>query len=232
MTIPRMLSAAAMTYLSVGCGDVKSADVHDDAGVSSDATMPSDAQIELTLSQTNSSAITSGVGCRTSPANYIVENNLYRGFKLADYGVTGGFHVKKVNFGIASAKAGGSAQTQPAEISVYAYAGPVGSDTIDLSKLTKQADVMIQIPDTATAMPIEIPVDADIPDGTAGLVVQFHVSDGQAAMNQIMIGANQQGEKAPAYELSPLCGQTSPVTFPSAGLSNFALVLTVTGDRH
>ena len=233
MTIPWLLSATAVMYLLAGCGSVHSGDAGApaDAGVPADVMVVPDGPKELTLSQTNSSAITSGVGCRTSPTNYIVENNLYRAFKLADYGVTGAFHVKKVTIAVDSAKAGGSNQNQPAEISVYAYSGPVNTDTIDLSMLAKQGDVMFQIPDTATPLPIDVPINAEIPAGTAGLVVQFHVADGQAAMNQLLIGANQQGEQHPAYELSPLCGQTNPVTFPSAGLSNFALVFTVTGDR-
>lgn len=188
---------------------------------------------EVTLSQTTSASITTGVGCQEGTTNYIRENNFYRAFKLADYGVADGFRVKKVTFGVFSAHAGAGSVpfgTQPAEILIYAYTGTLGTETIDLSKLTRHGDVMIQIRDTMTPTTIDIPVDAALPAGTAGLVVQFHIGNGTTAMHQLQIGANQQGEQAPAYQLAPLCGQTSPVSFPMAGLAMDALVLSVTGD--
>jgi len=218
-------STTVAVCLSLGCGNVKHLDV--------DAATPSDSRtaMEVTLSQTNSSSVTSGVGCRTTTTNYTKENNFYRGFKLADYGVTGGFKVKKVTFGVFSAISGGiPVKTQPAELSIFAYSGAVGADTIDLSKLTKQGGAMIQVPDATAPTTIDVPIDAELPAGTDGLVVQFHVSDGTAAMHQLMLGANQQGERLPAYQLAPLCGQTNPVAFPAAGLSIYALVLSVTGD--
>ena len=186
---------------------------------------------EVVLSQTNSAGITSGVGCRENPTNYTKENNFYRVFSLAHYGVTGGFHVRKVAFGVYSAISGGvPANAQPAEILIYAYSGADDADTIDLSKLTKHGDALIQIPDTMMPATIDIPMVAELPMGTSNVVVQFHVDDGSAAKHQLMVGANQQGEAAPAYQLAPLCGQTSPVSFPAAGLSIFALLLSVTGD--
>jgi len=185
--------------------------------------------MEVTLSQTNSENVTSGVGCRTEMTNYVRENNFYRAFRLADYGVMGAFHVKKVSFGVATAISGGMpANAQPAEILLFGYSGDVGGQTVDLSKLTKQADMMIQVPDSQAPTVVDIPITAAIPPGS--MVVQLHIPDGDAAKHQLMIGANQQGESAPAYQLAPLCGETAPVTFPAAGLSIFALVLTVTGD--
>jgi hypothetical protein len=210
------------------CGSV-SHTMADDAAV--DTGSVDAGPIDRTLSQTNSESVTSGVGCRgTAPSDFIKENNFYRAFTLADFGVTGAFQVTKVKFGVYSATSGGvPVMTQPAEISIYAYSGPVGTSTVDLSKLTKQGGAMIQIPDTATPTTIEIPIDATLPQGTAGLVLQFHVADGSAAMHRLLFGGNQQGERTPAFQYAPLCGQTAPVTLPAAGLGIHALVLQVTG---
>lgn len=217
--------------LSLGCNGAPRATPDALESPVDSATPPGEAAVtHVTMSQTNSMDVTSGVGCRRSPTNYIVENNYYRAFKLADYGVTGAFHVTKATFGVSSAHAGGTSMMQPARISIFAYPGNVGGATIDLSMLTGHGEATVQVHDTTTGGAVDVPIDAQLPAGTSALVVQLHVDDGTTTMNQLMLGANQQGESTPAYQLAPLCGQTSPVSLPAAGLPNFALVLSVTGD--
>lgn len=219
-----MLCPTVAICLSLGC-DANTTTTSPDSGTVR----------EITLSQTNSEDIdpTGGVGCRASPDGsifYNKENNFYRAFKLADYGVTGRFQVKKLTFGLFGALAGGGVGAQPAEVSIYAYAGPVGTETIDLAKLTRYGDAMIQIHDMLTPTRIDVPIDAELPVNTSGMVVQFRVPDGVAAMDQLLLGVNYQGERASAYQLAPACGEITPVTFPAAGFLNAALVLSVTGD--
>lgn len=189
---------------------------------------------EVTLSQTNSSAITDGIGCRTNTTNYILENSFYRSFALADYGVTGAFKVTKVSFGVGSATSGSTSQTQPADITIYAYTGTVASANLDLSKLVKKGFTSLQIRNTATPTSsptvLDIPVDAQLAASDDNLVVELHVPDGTAAMNQMLFGVNRQGEMSSAYYRAPGCSHPDPVNLPAAGLGNFALVLSVTGD--
>jgi hypothetical protein len=192
----------------------------------------SGAKGEVMLTQTNSAIVATGFACSTATTpRYVSENSFYRSFALADYDVSGAFTVKKVSFGVFVAISGGPGLDQPADLSIYAYDGPVGGETIDLSKLTKQGQTMnILIHNSPSPVTIDIPMTAEIPSGTNAVVVELHVKDGRAAQHQFMIGTNGQGESFPGYQRAPGCTPADPVTIPAAGFPTQALVLSVLGD--
>ena len=184
------------------------------------------------LTQTNSDDLSDGVACtgpNTVPrdAQYLLENSFYRAFALADYGLTTGFHVKSVSFGVFSAS-GGATAGQPADIAIYSYAGEPGG-TLDISKLSPLGTTAIQIRDTTTPMIIEAPLTVDVPATVSALVVELHVQDGRQPMYKLFVGINGRGERGPAYLRSPACGNTSPTpvgqVYPAS-----ALVLSIAGE--
>lgn len=188
---------------------------------------------EVHVTQTNSEIVANGLSCASTSTmpSQIAENSFYRAFTLTDHDIRGAFHVKKVSFGVFRATAGGGAPSQPGDISIYAYDGDAGGETIDLAKLTKLGQTKgFNIPNAAMPTTFGLDMDIDVPAGTETVVVELHVRDGRAAMHHLLIGFNGQGERSPAYQRAPTCMFPNPVTVEAAGFPNRALVLSMLGD--
>jgi hypothetical protein len=206
-----------------GCGAVGSMS-DDDGGAS-----------EITLSQTNSLTITQSVACTSGPMQYITESSYYRAFKLSEHGVTGGFDITKVSFGIERTLSGNlTAKSQPAEVSVYSYDGAVGGQTIDLTKVTllPGAHLPITVHDTAAPMMLDIPLAATVPAAAAAVVLELHIPNGASdtTKNVFFIGATEVGAQTqPAYQRAPGCMEPTPVTIAATGFPGRFLIMQVTG---
>ena len=212
--------------LPVGCGQV---DV-DGADGGSGAADDGGGIEEVTLSQANSSAVTGWVTCGNE-AMHTSESSFYRAFALGDFDIVGSFHIRRVTFGVYRAIAGGGVGSQPAELKIHKYSGPVGGDALDPSMLTMVSSTAFPIPDVTEPRTIDVRLVADI-DGSTSFVVELFVPNGQDEMNLFQAGVNTQGERAPAYFLAPTCLVSEPTSFNLVGFPSpdYVLVLSVTGD--
>lgn len=245
------LAAAIVSFgLFTGCGEVARGDDDDDGdGAEADAgaadarapidAVAADAQavdggpVEVTLSQSNSMSVTDGLGCTQTQTNYHAEMSFYRVFKRSDFELSGPFHISRVTFGLWSALAGGGATSQPAEIRIYEYAGVTGGDTLDFSKFTIVNSTAFQQANR-TQVSVDVPVSTIIDGEVEVFVVELFVPYGINAMNQFLVGANVQGERAPSYYRAPTCGVASPTKLGTVGFPrpDYIVLLSVTGETE
>ena len=144
-----------------------------------------------------------------------VDNQWSRSFTLADFGVTEGFTVSKVEFGVESMRLPTLIE---GEITVNLYQVPAGSAPIAGAPLV--GSVTILSGDRTTEI-ITVDVEGTVDAGTA-LMVEINLPDYvDAAGGQLgdvfFIGANPFGQTAPSYLASAGCGLTTPADIATLG---------------
>jgi hypothetical protein len=152
------------------------------------------------------------------------DNQLWRSFILADFGITDFFDVTMVEIGISEAAAGGGGM-QPMTVNLFTtdLIFPTGTltliGTLDVM-VPDQYHTLYQIPVTGTAPPgSELVVEISIPEATAGSGRIF------------LLGANNLGQTADSWISSAGCGVTTPVTTATLGFPFVMWVMSVTGDE-
>jgi len=187
----------------------------------------------ITLRETSDNAIAANnsITCKSNSDGASSDQTWFRAFALADFGITGPFHVTRVDFGIQE-----SAGTPSVTVQVGTYAGAVGATTLDPSLITPLASSSVVIPATTTGEMIGVPITADVPaNGKLAVAIVAPDLRGTSPVKRVFIGASQGGEAQPGYILSVTCGITplakrpidvDPVMFPMVDL-----IITVTGDR-
>ncbi len=166
--------------------------------------------------------VTVGTGVSCSNGGITSDNQYWRSFILADFGITNDFGVTMVEFGIEQATAGVGG-VQPMTVNLYTtdLVFPTGTLT-----LIGTADVMVT--DQALSL-FQIPVTGTAPAGSE-LVVEISIPADTGDGNTFFPGANSLGETAPSYISSAGCGLTTPVTYASIGFATCQLVMSVTGE--
>jgi hypothetical protein len=148
----------------------------------------------------------------------------FRVFAPSASGVTGAFHVDAVNVGIGSALA-----MTTVGVTVGAYAGGIGSATLDPTQVSGTTMVTAMIPPTQLSELVAVPITAVVPAGV-NVYVQIDAPDLVGTGNQIDIGSTDSNQTHPAYIQAPRCGTTVPTSTTKAGLATAAFVITVEGS--
>ncbi|HWU89901.1 MAG TPA: hypothetical protein VN253_21715 [Kofleriaceae bacterium] len=188
---------------------------------------------QVTLSQNTSTTVTGG-SFACSLNNITLENSYYRVFALADHGITGGFQVQMVTFGIQTAAAGGTQIAQAAQVKLGRYMGSAGGTTLDLAQVMPISSAAIMIPNRGPSS-IDVPITGTIPGGD--LIVELVIPDGRAALNTFFVGTNAAGESKPGYVRSPACNVVAPTGMNALGMQHSPplpkadLIMTVRGLR-
>ena len=166
--------------------------------------------------------VTAGTGVACSAGGITSDNQYWRSFVLADFGITDDYAVTMVEFGIEDALAG-IGGSQPMTVNLYTtdLVFPTGTLT-----LIGTLDVMV--PDQALTL-FQIPVTGTAPAGSE-LVVEVSIPADTGDGNRFFPGANSLGETADSWISSAGCGILAPVTYTSIGFPTCQLVMSVTGD--
>jgi hypothetical protein len=182
-----------------------------------------------TLSQTTANNDTQvGLACGNATTGYTSRNSYYRVFPLANYGITGTFHVNAVDFIVSAA-----ANSPQLTVSIGTFNGTAGGSTINAAGITLVQSTTYTPTDTQTATPAHVAITGDV---TGQLVVEIDQTTAGSASNllQFYPGANEAGESAPSYIMSADCSVTTPTSMDSlaqqqATPTHSNLVLTATG---
>jgi hypothetical protein len=182
-----------------------------------------------TLSQTTANNDTQvGLACGNATTGYTSRNSYYRVFPLANYGITGTFHVNAVDFIVSAA-----ANSPQLTVSIGTFNGTAGGSTINAAGITLVQSTTYTPTDTQTATPAHVAITGDV---TGQLVVEIDQTTAGSASNllQFYPGANEAGETAPSYIMSADCSVTTPTSMDSlaqqqATPTHSNLVLTATG---
>jgi hypothetical protein len=158
-----------------------------------------------TLSQTTASTDTQ-VGLACGATGYTSRNSYYRVFPLANYGITGTWHVTGIDF-IVSAAAGNPSLS----VKIGTYNGTTGGQTLNAAGITVVQSTTYTPPSTTTAQPAHVAIAGDV---TGNLVVEIDQGPAGTATNgmQFYIGANEAGESAPGYISSVDCNLATPTS--------------------
>jgi hypothetical protein len=201
---------------------------------------PIDGPAMRTLSQTTSSTLEAGtsISCNINPPGTSAVN-YYRVFDLAAAGITGDFNVTSVSFQVEDCDQINGTSGTVVAVRVGTYSGTPGTQlangsmTILASNPTVPIGEVIEAPGpppVTAGETINAPITATVPAGQK-LLVEIDAPDGHNQYSLFM-GANNDGESAFGYVLSPACSITQPTNVSSINPNNPAvnLLITVTGQ--
>ncbi len=159
-----------------------------------------------------------GIACGPNDgvSTYTLRNSYYRVFALADYGISGAFHVTDINF-VVSASAG----SVPLKVSVGTYSGTLGGSTLVKADIASLNSMMITVNDGDTSE--DVPLTADIPAGGNVAVEIDQATAGNDTNNyEFYIGANTEGESSPGYVSSADCSIAQPTSMTQESMDSGA----------
>jgi hypothetical protein len=145
-------------------------------------------------------------------------------FSPASSGITSALHVTTVNLGICFAN-----DMTAVTVSVGAYAGGIGSATLDTTKFSDTTMVTAMIPPTQITELEAIPITATIPAGM-NAYVEIDAPNLIGTGNEIAIGSTDGAQTEPAYVEAPACSINVPTSTQSAGETTAAYVITMEGS--
>jgi len=184
-----------------------------------------DPPMDITLSQTMNTTIMAG----NTPVcvNFFDEtltNSFYRVFTLSDYGITGPFHVKTVQFAVQTAESwDGTSQSVTVNVGTYTGAITPATPSLQGSSWFPTASAAVTVPDGGNMM-LTAPIDVVIPAGSKLMVELRSAYDG----NRFFPGSNRSGETYPTFWGSQCEGGIKSYT--SLG-DTVNLIMTVTGTK-
>ena len=151
------------------------------------------------------------------------DNQYFRAFVLADFGITDDYDVTMVEVGIETAVAGSGGE-QPMTVNLYTIDAVFPTGT-----LTPIGTATVMVPDQDLTL-FQIPITGTAPAGSE-LVVEISIDDATTGANHtFFLGANNLGQTADSWLSSAGCGITTPVTTQSIGFPDAMWVMSVTGD--
>ncbi|OAB56012.1 hypothetical protein AY599_11270 [Leptolyngbya valderiana BDU 20041] len=174
-----------------------------------------------------------GIACATGGTagpQTTTDNFWSRSFTLADFGVSDGFTVNTVEFGVESLRLPTLIET---EITVNLYQVPAGSPPIAGATLVGSASM------TSGERALEVvimDVDGSIDAGTA-LMVEVESEDlltlsGGEFGDVFFIGGNSFGQTAPSYVASPIgCGLPDPTDVADFGFTDAHFIIIAEGEE-
>ena len=162
-----------------------------------------------------------------SPGNSVAcpgDNDSYlRRFDLdGEFGIVDPFTVESVDYGVETS-------VSATNVQVNLYSIPDGA-ALTFANLTSIGSVTLPaFPDTTAAV-INTPVAGTIADPVAtDLVVEVFAPDFTGGYT-FFIGSNANGQTAPTYLSSPVCGAPEPTDTALIGFPNMHMVMVVNGD--
>jgi hypothetical protein len=185
----------------------------------------------VTLTQTTTDNVdgTLSLACRSTGDGSTRENSWYRVFRLADAGITNGFHVTAVTFGVAAASG-----LVPVQVKIGTYSGTVNPSPteLDTALITPlAASTAYQVPNTnGTPTLATVPVSANVP-ALSQMIVEIAAPDELGTAHYFHLGANADGQSSAGYLRAPICNApqpTVPGTFDPT-FTNAHFVIKVTG---
>jgi hypothetical protein len=236
---------AVLAVALVGCASGGTPDVTIDAR-GSDTVQPDASLVDMmigpqqkTLSQTTSTTLepAKSIACPATSSG-TAANNYYRVFDLAAFGITTDFDISQVSFQVEHCDQIGGTNGTTVAVRVGTYNGTPGT-TLALSDMTILAsNVNVLVPEviedlgppaTTPGGLVNAPITATIPAGKK-MFVEVDAPDGNTQYYFYM-GANDDGEAAPGYILSPRCNVTVPTSITTVSEPDVPvhLLLTVTG---
>lgn len=184
-----------------------------------------------TLSQTTANNDTQ-VGLACGNGTYTSRNSYYRVFPLANYGITGEFHVNAVDFIVS-----GGANNAQLTISIGTFNGTAGGQTLNPAGITLlPGAVTYTVPTVGIndpAVPAHIAISGDV-SGQLVVEIDQKIAGSSGTPYQFYPGANEAGESAPSYIMSADCSLNTPTSMDyeaqqQATPTHSNLVLTATG---
>jgi len=181
----------------------------------------------VTLRQTGDDKIDKNLefAC-TNADTTTAQTSWYRVFSLSENGISGDFNVDKVTVGISLAVGMPSAG-----VSVGTYGGQLNAAMLDPTKIVQLGAGTAMVDPTGIGALVGVPITAKIPGGS-NLIVEIDIADQNGTGNQINIASTDASETHAAYLRAPKCGQNTPTTTTSAGLSGASFILTVEGSGN
>lgn len=188
-----------------------------------------------TLSQTTSSMIepNTSAACNAMPSG-TAATNYYRVFDLPALGITTDFHVLRVEFQVEHCHQFSASEGCDAIVRVGTYAGALGetltlADMVILASTNAHSPEVIQTldPPSTPGATVTASFDTVVPAGSK-LLVEVDTPNGSSDFG-LYLGANNDGETAPAYALAPSCNVTTPTNINTIAMRPVHLLLTVSG---
>ncbi|MGD1916109.1 MAG: GC-type dockerin domain-anchored protein [Phycisphaerales bacterium] len=168
-----------------------------------------------------------GVSCAsTSGPLTTFDNQFWREFELAFFGISGELRVTAVEIGIDRLELPAGLQLP---IDVLLYQAPGGAAPRSGFPVVGTARLNVA---SASLEVVTVDIDAVVDAGST-LIVEYRVPDFDAVglLGSVFFpGANTLGETAPSYLSASRCDTPEPVTFASIGFPDSALVINVLGD--
>ena len=177
-----------------------------------------DNEVILTHSLSQDLVPGAGVRCGHSNNTRTHANSFLRTYTLTDFGISIGFNVTTIQFGVGSV----FGPAIPLQARVYLLEGPLVFANMTLlgsGSATVSADDNDSV--------ISIPVEAEVPAGST-LVTEIFVDFSETS--DFFPGMNTFGETAPSYIAAAGCGVPEPVTYAAVGFPGRNLVLNVVGE--
>lgn len=179
------------------------------------------AQIDL-LQTTNNTVTQAAFSC--GGANNVTFANSYaRLYNLTDLGYSS-FDVTKVSFGVHGFTLG-SAATYAVNVEVYASNGGVVTNN-----LTYIGGTTVNITAAMVGTVVEASFATALSVSSPQMLIVVSTPDGQPTQSGFYIGANSNGQTAPAYIKAAGCGANDFTSFSDLGGSNMHVVLFPTGN--
>jgi hypothetical protein len=183
--------------------------------VTSSTVISSACDFPVTLTQSGSQTITSGISisCKYNVSGYHAENHYWRAFSL-----TKDFNVTQIEIGVQQAAA--SSGSQPITVNVYENTGgnfPAGVRTLKGTASTSVPNQSLTI--------LSVPVAANIASNTQ-MIIEILVPDGQTAMNSFYVGTNKDGETGTSYFSAAACNIS---IVPYSNYNGHPIVMNVIG---
>ncbi len=176
----------------------------------------------VTITHSSSTTITPGnsVACSGDGGVSTTDNQYPRHFDLDAFGLTTGFDVTDVTFGVEEQSGAAINVT----VNLYSWNGV----TFTYPNFTLVGTATQSVGNAATGTLVNIPVTGSVPAGE-WLVVEIATPD-TTGVSSFFIGSNTSAETAPSYLASTSCGLPNPLTTASIGFPGMHVVMSVTGN--
>lgn len=178
---------------------------------------------QITLSQTNSNAITPSNSIVCSVGSFTEENTFYRAFNLDALGYDS-FDVQRVDFAVEAFTEG----TSPYFVEVLIYS--VSDGVFPTATLNLERSQLVEITTADVNTLKQITLTSPVIISSAEMVIGLRLTNGVPANVLFYLGSNANGQSAPVYMLAPACSITTPTDIASIGFPNMHLILNVSGN--
>jgi hypothetical protein len=182
---------------------------------------------EVTLSQVASMMPTrDGQWCGNLIGD-IAAAGAYRVFTLADYQITGVFHLTKVSFGVYQTN-----DSPKATVKVGVYGAAPDGNSLQLSQITSLMSKDVTVTGNGVVNKVvDVPIVVDVPAGSR-LVVEI-AAPSNAAGPQLILGANSSAETQTGYVRMAQCngGSSTPRSLAQWETPNLHVLVSATGMK-